>query len=91
MVTESNMHRDMIAQRPYAYLMYFFKLFGSKLKKKWKEKKNNQNPPKQRGIPGKKAGGYVIAAASGESNKTTLIQFLSLSSLFKLGFPSELY
>lgn len=56
MVTESNMHRDMIAQRPYAYLMYFLKLFSSKLKKK-RQEKNNKNPPKQRGIPGKKAGG----------------------------------
>lgn len=92
MVTESNMHRDRIAQRSYAYLMYFFKLFGSKLKKKEKRKeKNNKNPTKQRGIPGKKAGGGVTAAASGKSNKTTLIPFLSLSSLFKLGFPSELY
>lgn len=56
-----------------------------------RKKNNNKNPPKQRGIPGKKAGDYVIAAASGESNKTTLTPFLSLSSLFKLGFPSELY
>lgn len=38
MVTESNMHRDMITQRPYAYLMYFCKLFGSKLKKEKKTK-----------------------------------------------------
>lgn len=90
MVTESNMHRDMIAQRPYAYLMYFLKLFSSKLKKK-KTRKKQQKSSKTKGHPRKEGRGCVTAAASGKSNKTTLIPFLSLSSPFKLGFPSELY